>query len=171
MITFRPIRDRDLPMVEAWLHTPHVRRWYEIPEQGVTLDDWMDELKERGGRFAWLNHWIALCDGVPIGMCQYYKCRDSADEEFGGMPIEGAYGIDYLIGEQTYVGRGLGKEMIRRLVERIFSLPDAQRVTADIDMENKASQGVLLSCGFTMPDPQGSRFVLEKPCIASARRA
>ena len=42
----------------------------------------------------------------------------------------------------------------------VFSFPDAQRVTADIDKTNKASERTLLSCGFELLDTEGSRYVL-----------
>ncbi|MGF6375941.1 RimJ/RimL family protein N-acetyltransferase [Clostridiales Family XIII bacterium PM5-7] len=67
-----------------------------------------------------------------------------------------------MIGEAAYIGKGLGKEMIALLVNKIFSFPDAERITTDIDKENKASERALLSCGFTLVDTARSRYVLEK---------
>lgn len=98
--------------------------------------------------------------GVSQTPSQYYKCEDSRDEDFGSLPIEGSYGIDYLIGEEACLGKGLGKEMVTSLVDLVFSFPDAKRVTADIDKENKASERTLLSCGFTLFDVECSRYVL-----------
>lgn len=161
MLELRLLNDNDVSLVEAWLNKAHVKRWYEIPHLGVSINDWMYELKERNGEFKWLTHLIMLWDGHPIGFCQYYKCVDS-DEDFGTLPVAGSYGIDYLIGEEPYLGKGLGKEMIGLLVDKIFSFPDAQRVTADIDNENKASKGTLLSCGFSLVDAGGSRYRLDK---------
>lgn len=162
MIEFRVLEDGDISLVEQWLNKDHVKRWYDIPEQEVSIDDWLYELKERHGEFHWLNHLIVMNQDTPIGMCQYYKCKDSVDEDFGSLVIENSYGIDYLIGEKDYLGKGIGKEMIEQLVKRILELPDAQRVTADIDNENLASKNVLLSCGFKMLDEDGSRYVFEK---------
>ncbi len=76
------------------------------------------------------------------------------------MPISGSYGIDYLLGEETYLGKGLGKEMVTLLVRKVFSFPDAKRITADIDKENKASEKTLLSCGFELLDAESSRYIL-----------
>lgn len=161
MLALRPLNDGDVVLVERWLNKEHVKKWYEIPRIGVTIADWMHELNERGGEYRWLTHLIATWQGRPIGMCQYYRCTDS-DEDFGALPRAGSYGIDYLIGEEAHLGKGRGKGMIALLVDRIFSFPDAQRVTADIDKDNKASENVLLSCGFTLWDAEQSRYVLEK---------
>lgn len=160
MLELRPLNDDDIALVENWLNKEHVKRWYEIPDQGVSISDWVYELKERKGEFQWLTHLIVLWQGRPIGLCQYYKCEDSKDEDFGTMPIEGSYGIDYLIGEEACIGKGLGKEMITLLVRKVFSFPDARRITADIDKENKASEKTLLSCGFTLLDAESSRYIL-----------
>lgn len=122
MLELRALIDSDIPLIEKWLNKDHVKKWYEIPHMGVTLNDWMIEIKNR----------------------------------------KGAYGIDYFIGEESYLGKGVGKQMIMALMDKIFSLPDALRITADIDKKNKASEGVLLSCGFVLFDPVESRYVIEK---------
>ena len=80
----------------------------------------------------------------------------------GRLPRIGTYGIDYLIGEEDCIGKGLGKDMMKLLVNRIFSFPDAYRITADIDRENHASEKTLLSCGFTLQNPVKSRYILLK---------
>ncbi len=165
MLELRPLNDHDISLVENWLKKDHVRRWYVIPHLGITFDDWMHEIKERDGEFQWLNYLIAQWQGHPIGLCQYYRCADNKDEDFGSLPLEGSYGIDYLIGEESYLGRGLGKGIVTLLVEKIFSSPDARRVTADIDKDNKASEGTLLSCGFALLDAGGSRYVKYKQSI------
>lgn len=161
MLELRLLDENDEALVEDWLNREHVKRWYEIPHLEVTLDDWMNEIKGRNAEFKWLTHLIAVWQGRPIGLCQYYKCADS-DEDFGALPRAGSYGIDYLIGEEAYLGKGLGKGIIALLVDRIFSFPDAQRVTADIDSENKASEGALLSCGFELFDAKSSRYVYNR---------
>ncbi len=160
MLELRLLNDNDISLVENWLNREHVKRWYEIPHMGVSISDWIYELKERNGEFQWLTHLIVLSQGCPIGLCQYYKCEDSKDEDFGTMPISESYGIDYLIGEEAYLGKGFGKEIVTLLVRKVFSFPDSRRITADIDKENKASEKTLLSCGFALLDAESSRYIL-----------
>lgn len=161
MLQLREFTESDLALAEAWLHKVHVRKWYEIPQLGVTLEDWMMECKERNGKYQWITHLIVMWQEKPIGLCQYYKATDS-EEDFGTLPRIGTYGIDYLIGEEDCIGKGLGKDMLKLLVNRIFSFPDAYRITADIDRENHASEKTLLSCGFTLQNPVKSRYILLK---------
>ncbi len=162
MLELRSLRNDDIPLIERWLNKEHVKRWYDIPHMGVAITDWMNEIRQRDGEFRWITYLIALYEGRPIGFCQYYKCVDSRDEDFGTLPVNGSYGIDYLIGEEPYLKKGLGKGIIALLARKIFTFPDAERVTADIDPENKASAGALLSCGFTLSDAGKSRYVLHK---------
>lgn len=124
MLQLREFTESDLALAEAWLHKAHVRKWYEIPQLGVTLEDWMMECKERNGKYQWITHLIVMWQEKPIGLCQYYKATDS-EEDFGTLPRIGTYGIDYLIGEEDCIGKGLGKDMLKLLVNRIFSFPDA----------------------------------------------
>lgn len=158
MLELRLLEDYDVALVKTWLNKEHVKRWYEIPRLGVSIDDWIYEMNERNGEFSWITYLIAQYQGRPIGMCLYYKCEDS-DEDFGALPLTGSYGIDYLIGEEAYIGKGLGKGMINLLVDNIFSFPDARIVTADIDKNNKSSEKALLSCGFVLLDNGHSRYV------------
>lgn len=102
MLELRLLGDDDVPLVEAWLNREHVKSWYEIPHMGVTIDDWMSEINRRNGKFSWLTYLVATWQGRPIGLYQYYKCEDGGDEDFGTLPLAGAYGIDYLIGEPSW---------------------------------------------------------------------
>ena len=85
-----------------------------------------------------------------------------SDEDWGELPLEGAYCIDYLIGEEAYLGRGFGKGIVSLLVKKIFSLPDARIVAADVDDDNKASAGALLSSGFELFDADRYRYIIRK---------
>ena len=161
MLELRPLSNHDIPLVEDWLNKAHVKRWYEIPRLHVSISDWMSEIEARNGAFQWITYLIVLYQGRPIGLCQYYKCVDS-DEDFGELPLEGSYGIDYLIGEEAYLGKGIGKSMVSLLVSKLFSFSDVQRITADIDPSNKSSEMTLLSCGFQLLDDERSRYVMYK---------
>lgn len=162
MLELKLLNENDIPLLEGWLNKEHVKKWYEIPRFGITIDDWISEIKEYKGEFQWITYLMVLCQGCPIGFCLYYKCVDSKDEDFGILPLTGSYGIDYLIGEEEYIGKGFGKRMITLLVDKIFSFQDAHMVTADIDKSNKASEKALLACGFKLLDAESSRYILRK---------
>ncbi|WP_343210099.1 hypothetical protein [Anaerolentibacter hominis] len=91
MLEFRLLEDSDIPLIEIWLKKEHVKRWYEIPDCGITIDDWISEIKEYKGEFQWITYLIVMRNGLPLGMCLYYKCADSENEDFGTLPLSGSY--------------------------------------------------------------------------------
>lgn len=54
--------------------------------------------------------------------------------------------------------------MVLLLVKKIF-FPDVLKATADIDIENKALEGLLLSVVFNLCDEKSSRYVLLKESL------
>lgn len=65
------------------------------------------------------------------------------------------YSIDYLIGDASYLRRGLGRQIILALSEMIRLQADARRIVVQPDAANAASRAALLSCGFTLDEPGG----------------
>ena len=141
-ISLRPMIQADLARFREWLFLPHVAAWYTEPE------DWIAEVEQQDGEFAFVRHWIAESEGKAIGFGQYYPYWLSGEDWHGNMPLSGTYSIDYMIGDKAFLGKGYGKQMILALLERIRTEPDANRVIVQPEPDNKASCGVLSSCGF-----------------------
>jgi RimJ/RimL family protein N-acetyltransferase len=151
-LTLRPLEDANLPLVAEWLNKPHIEKWY------APVDEWLAEIRERNGRFSWLRHFVVMDGDVPVGFCQYYDCFDSAGlEDWNGreFPRRGeVYSIDYLIGEENYLGKGYGKALVRMLTDMMFAL-GAREIIVDPDEENARSSGVLTANGYTYDDALG----------------
>ena len=41
MLELRLLKDSNIPLIEIWLNEEHVKRWYEIPHLGITINDWI----------------------------------------------------------------------------------------------------------------------------------
>ncbi|MDO4541160.1 MAG: GNAT family N-acetyltransferase [Syntrophomonadaceae bacterium] len=143
-LMFRPLWDADVGLMEKWLHRPHVAPWYEDP------DDWMREIRGRRDEFSFIKSFIAEIDGVPVGFGQYYDC-------YWGQQLETWYTVDkpgvmfsmdYLIGEQEYLTKGHGREMVRLLEDMLIRL-GAERVIVQADRDNAASCSALEANGYT----------------------
>jgi RimJ/RimL family protein N-acetyltransferase len=148
----RPLADADLAQMAAWLNQPRIRRWYD------PIEEWLEEMRERQGAFAWLHDFICMDGETPVGFGRYYDCFDSVGlEDWNGrrFPARGAvYSIDYLIGNEAYLGKGYGKALVGRLTEAVFAL-GAQEIIVDPDGENAASNGVLRANGYRYDDAFG----------------
>ncbi len=142
-ISVRKLVDEDVPMFKKWLYVPHVAKWYHEPL------DWIYEVENREKEFHWINHFIVECNGNPIGFCQYYEFKNSGETWHGNVELEGTYSIDYLIGEQDYLKKGYGKEIISWLVDAISHIPNAKRIIVQPENENLASCNTLLTNQFS----------------------
>ena len=159
-LKLRLLDDTDIPLMETWLNKEHIKKWYDIPPI-CTVDDWISEIKNRKEEFDFITHFIAVYEQTPVGFCQYYKCEDSEEDWYGKTPLLGTFSIDYLIGEQAYLGKGIGKAIIVLMVEKIFSLNDAERIIVQPDEKNGASCKALLSSGFVF-DSKNNVYLITK---------
>ena len=148
-VTLRPFWDGDMALMERWLALPHVAKWYEHPA------DWLHELVNRRGEFRFISHFIAEIDGVPMGFGQYYDCFFTQQYEqwnaawrIGERQGE-TYSIDYLIGEEAYLRKGYGKEIVRLLTEKVQCL-GARRIIVQPETDNAASCGALAANGYRL---------------------
>lgn len=154
-IRIRPLEDGDLPRFAAWLRMPHVAPWY------APAEDWLNEVENRGGAYAFISHFIITAGGAPIGFCQHYPYGLGGETWHGSVPVEGTYSIDYLIGDPACLRKGYGAQAIRLLVRDALARPHAVRVIAQPDGPNAASRRALLAAGFTF-DAQNSLFILRR---------
>lgn len=148
-IVLERLTRQDWDMVGHWLEKPYIRKWFGNPE------DWLKEIKNTGGEYWWISHFIACCAGQPIGYCRYFDCSKTE----AGFPWEneptGTFGIDYLIGRQEFLGQGLGSE----IVEAISYITMAERrpiqLVATALEENTPSVRALVSKGYRLDKESG----------------
>lgn len=145
-IDLRPIDEKDLPLLKEWLYLPHVAKWYHDPL------DWINEVENRHGEFAFLHHFIVEINGNPVGFCQYYAYERSGEDWHGDTETQGTYSIDYMIGDTQYIGKGFGKAIVHKLIEKIAKEYGVKRIIVQPDPENAASFNTLLSCGFVFDE-------------------
>ncbi len=145
----RPIEEADIRLMDTWLQKPYILHWYEDPEA------WIDEIKQRHGSFSFIHHFIVMDDHQPIGFCQYYDCYDAGEDWYS---VEGpgkTYSVDYLIGEESYLGKGNGKKIIQLLIQAIQAKTQAEEIIVQPEEENLPSCKTLLACGFEFDQAKG----------------
>jgi aminoglycoside 6'-N-acetyltransferase len=149
-IDFRRVGRSDFPLLGRWLAEPHVARWWnhESTPEAVERDFGPSVDGTEPNR-----DYLVLVEGRPIGLIQYSRLAECPEyvaelEPLTPVPDE-AVSIDYLIGDPTLVGRGLGTAMLSRFVERIWSTaPRADSIIVPVNKANVASWRALLKVGF-----------------------
>lgn len=155
-IALKPLGKEDIPLFEAWLNKDYIYKWL-CPDGEEQRKSWLDEVSNQDGKYNFLTHFIVYHNDHRIGYCLYVDCFYLKDHEEEGHDFEDLYGdvteknhtfeIGYLIGEETYLHRGISKIIIQQLEERITAL-GGRELIADPSEENAFSIKALLSNGF-----------------------
>ena len=160
-ISFRPLGKEDLPLLASWLARPHVRRWWREPADPAVVEAAYLPLIDGSDH---TEAFLALRSGQPVGYMQRYRLddnpewqeaislalhegRDTSDGPDAAL-INGV-GIDYLIGDETLTGQGLGRMMISDFVDDTWRrYPDTATITVAVQQDNRPSWRALEGAGF-----------------------
>jgi RimJ/RimL family protein N-acetyltransferase len=71
-VRFRPLAERDLPMLVDWLARPHVRQWWGGDDPAPSLEEAREQYLPRLAGDSAVRPHIAELDGEPIGFIQSY---------------------------------------------------------------------------------------------------
>jgi len=147
-VTLRAMTRGDLPDVTRWRQSEHVHRWW-ASDGDPTLEAVTSQYGPRIDGMSPTRMWVAEVNGRSVGFVQDYRISDYP--EFSMLaPDPDAIGIDYVVGEVQWVGRGIGTRMIWAWLLRMRSrFPDAACCFAAPDHRNEASLRVLDKLGFT----------------------
>lgn len=143
-MTAVPIRLReftldDLQTLQGWLAQDYVRKFWGEPLS------WIAEITENINA-DWIKYFIVESD-LQIGFLQYYETEKAPQGVWSAEPI-GTVGIDYLIGNISYLGKGNGSKIVRLLVDNIKLKNEYDYIIADPIIENVSSVKVLENNGF-----------------------
>lgn len=155
-ITLQALTDEDIPLFDKWLDKEYIYKWF-CPEGQESRQAWLDEINGRDGKYSFMKHFIVYHDDRRIGYCLYADCFFLKDLEEEGHDFKDIYGnvpdknhtyeIGYLIGEEQYLNKGIGKTIIRMLEDKIVEV-GGKEIASDPDEENIISIKALLSNGF-----------------------
>jgi len=135
----REFKLEDLNTLRVWLEQDYIQKFWGDPQ------DWINEISENISA-DWVKYFIVECDS-PIGFLQYYETDIAPQGGWADEPI-GTVGIDYLIGNKEYLGKGYGSKIVRLLVDFIKSKSEYDYIVADPIIENLSSIKVLENNGF-----------------------
>lgn len=124
MLSFRPLRVTDFPLLLIWLSNDHVKQWWNDG------DNTLDKVAMHYGaeepdvaRFILIESTEA--GESPLGYFQYYIVSKEI------------IGIDQFIGEADRINKGIGTAAIKLFLEMIITRHKPQQVIIDPHPENK----------------------------------
>ena len=145
-IRLRPATPADIELLSYWDTQPHV-----VASTGDDeVADWAEDIALADDTW---EIWIAEEDGRPVGVVQVI---DPARERthYWGDCDEGLRAIDIWIGEEADLGRGIGTQMMRQVLDASFADPQVTAVLIDPLAANVRAQAFYARLGFADVGPR-----------------
>ena len=143
-ITFIPLKESHLCLLQKWLNQPHVNPWWGKKEWTAAA------IKEKYLPYtvatSKVKAFIIQVKAMPIGYIQYYAVKDFPK----GLPFDiepTMAGIDFLIGEESYLAKGFAVPIIMHYSKDCIPKQFTQ-IIADPLIDNKRSINLLKKLGF-----------------------
>jgi RimJ/RimL family protein N-acetyltransferase len=158
---FAPERHR--PLLERWLRSPHVVRWWGAQEEFLRTVE----------RRASEAHALIAADGRPVGyVCWQHPSREELEAaKLTDLP-ENVVDIDIMIGEPVYIGCGIGPKALTLLLARLAS-EGVENAGLATSVSNRSAIRAFEKAGFGLfrdfEDPDGQyRYMVTKlrPAVA-----
>ncbi len=165
-ITFKEFTLEDVPLYYEWAEREHVKNIWFL--DGYQPKEFILKKIEGNG----IDYpFVILDEGKPIGHIQFWDvhARDLLEKEevdyFTGSP-PGTFGIDLFIGEEEYLGKGYGTEILRKFTRLLFEKYQAQKIVIDPNADNIRAIKSYQKAGFKFSrvdhDPvSGETWILE----------
>ncbi len=159
-ITLRPATLADVPTLAAWDRETHVIACSnDDPEADVAFgSDWAEEVTNSAYELTYL---IAEVDGQPVGAMAVCDPHTEPSRYWGEIE-PGLRAIDIWIGPPEWLGRGVGTQMMARMIDRCFAEAGVTAVIIDPLNSNTAAQRFYRRLGFV---EVGRRMFDQDDCL------
>ena len=132
-IQFLPFAAEHLLLYFKWAEKEHVKsEWFRDGYKPV--DAIIEKLKEGSDAFPFI---IQVSD-CQVGFIQYYYFT------------EDTVGFDIFIGEEAYINKGYGTEIVKSFAKMLFAIDGVNKIIVDPFITNKQAQRCYEKAGFTV---------------------
>ena len=132
-------------MLHEWLQRPHVAEWWSpTPTLGAVVE----EFTPMADPAARDKAYVAYRDEQPIGYIQSYVVQGAGGGWWEDEQDPGARGIDQFVARPDQLGLGIGTEMVRAFVSRLFEDRAVTRIQTDPDPRNARAIRCYEKAGF-----------------------
>lgn len=161
-ITFKKFQECDLPSFRKWLNEPHVKPFWQETEDDAALTEKIFNRFPKVG----IEAFLIMLDDLPVGYIQSYEACRVGD---GWWPdaVKGQYGIDLLIGNPFFTGKGWGEKVIEAYIQKLTTEKTVTEIIIDPEPNNMRAISAYEKAGFSkvgiMETPNG------KACLMSLK--
>ena len=143
LIAFRDLKDteNEYRQLHKWCSNKFVYEWFE--QRKLSYDEIVDKyktkLKEKKQEL-----FIIKADDIDIGLVQIYKFDNDIEIDVDG----NVYEYDLFIGEEEYLDKGIGKEIVNKVNDIIYSKHKADFIILRPFERNIRAIKCYEKCGF-----------------------
>lgn len=163
-IHFEPLNESHFALICQWFNKPHVQAFYSL--RNWTLEEVRNKLTSYLRHEKGVRGFVINLDKQPIGYIQCYAIKDHPweNQDLTADVVQNAGGFDILIGEEGFLSKGVGFQIVNRfLQEHIW--PCYHYCVVDPDIRNEASLKLFQRCGFALHKRIESKNVLKQKVI------
>ncbi len=141
----RPLEEKDQTLLVKWLSDPVVLTFYKGRDNSFDLEKVKKEFyTEKEG----LIRGIIEFDKTEIGYIQYYPLNAEERALYGYEENTIIFGTNQLIGEISYWNKGIGKVLVKAVVEHLLNKKQAEKIVMDPQEWNVRAIRCYEKCGF-----------------------
>lgn len=147
-ITFKTLDEQDFPTLHKWMNLDFVSRWYD--KRKFIYDDVEREYSMRIKEDTPIESYLIYYGEHPIGYIHNFRVYDYPEYALAVLVEKTTYGMDMFIGNQEYVGKGLGPQIITKFLnEIVFQKADCFACIVGLEKDNPAAIRAYEKAGFT----------------------
>ena len=145
-LTIRSLERHDKHLLVKWLSDNQVLKYYEgrnNPHDENMVDEafYSEDISE--------TRCIIEYSQIPIGYIQFYPVKKEECEEYGYANFEGTiFGTDQFIGETKYWGQGIGKVLMKSMINFLIEYKGAHKIILDPQTWNERAIKCYEKSGF-----------------------
>ena len=141
-ILFRPLEQKDFPMLHEWLNRDHIApNW-----GGLTSLEEVNSLYQARLHSKSIFPFIVYFNEKPIGFIQAYDASLVRNNWL--LETEGTFGIDQFISDKNLLGKGIGSAFIKKFTDEMLLRDEVKRIISDPPPNNPAAIKAYKKAGF-----------------------
>lgn len=142
----RSLENKDKGLIVKWLSDDKVLKYYEGRDN--PFDEKMVEEKFYS-EDSEVTRGIIEFSNIPIGYIQFYLIDEEERREYGYEAFKGGiFGTDQFIGETKYWGQGIGKELMKAMINFLIKEKAAHKIVLDPQTWNERAIKCYEKSGF-----------------------
>lgn len=161
-INFESLTEAYFSLIHNWFNQPHVQAFYSL--RSWTIEEVRQKLLPYIHSTSPIKGYIIYFKESPIGYIQNYPVKDYPweNQKISNEIVQEAAGLDLFIGEEDFLSRGLGYQIIGAFLEKHI-WPYYRYCLVDPDSRNETSIRLFQKCGFRKKQQISCRDALRRP--------